>query len=120
MQYYGMTLGLRDDEVAIARYRAEHANAWPEVIARLREVGVTEMRIFLLGTRLFMYCETVDGFDPATDFARCTDDPTYRRWDDLMRTMQERVPEAGPGEWWAMMECVFDLGWTTPGPAVEA
>ena len=120
MQYYGMTLGLRDDEAGIARYRAEHASAWPQVIARLREVGVTEMRIFLLGTRLFMYCETVDGFDPATDFARCTDDPTYRRWDELMRTMQERVPEAGPGEWWAMMECVFDLGWTPPGPAVEA
>jgi L-rhamnose mutarotase len=106
-----MTLALRDDPAAIERYKAEHANAWPEVVSRLREVGVTGMKIFLLDTRLFMYCETVDGFDPSKDFARCNDDPTYQRWDELMRTMQERVPEARPGEWWAMMECVFDLNW---------
>jgi len=26
-----------------------------------------------------------------------------------MRSMQERVGEARPGEWWARMELVFDL-----------
>lgn len=106
-----MTLALRDDAAAVERYKAEHAKAWPEVLSRLREVGVTEMKIFLLGTRLFMYCETRDGFDPEHDFARCNDDPTYRKWDELMRTMQERVGEARADEWWAMMECVFDLNW---------
>jgi L-rhamnose mutarotase len=106
-----MSLALRDDPDVIARYKREHAAAWPAVLARLRGVGITEMRIYLLGTRLFMYCETVDGFDPATDFARCGDDPTYRQWDDLMRGMQLRLDEAKPGEWWAMMELVFDLGW---------
>ena len=30
-------------------------------------------------------------------------------WDELMRTFQEPVAEARPGEWWASMECVFDL-----------
>lgn len=111
MQYYGMTLKLRDDPAAIARYKAEHLKAWPEVLARLRGIGVTEMKIFLIGSRLFMYCETVDGFDPMRDFARSIEDPTYQKWDELMRSMQERVPEARPGEWWAMMECVFDLNW---------
>ncbi len=117
MRFYGMTLGLRDDPKVIERYRFEHEHAWPAVLARLREVGITQMKIFLLGHRLFMYCETVDGFDPATDFARCNDDPTYRRWDALMRGMQERVDEARPGEWWAMMELVFDLDWPQPRPA---
>jgi hypothetical protein len=28
-----------------------------------------------------------------------------------MRTMQEKVPEAGPEDWWADMEPVFDLNW---------
>lgn len=111
MQAYGMALDLRDDPALIARYRAEHAKAWPEVLARLREIGVTEMKIYLLGRRMFMYCETRDGFDPATDFARSNDDPTYRTWDELMRSMQERVGAAKPGEWWAMMELVFDLSW---------
>jgi hypothetical protein len=31
-----------------------------------------------------------------------------------MRTMQERVREAKPKEWWAKMELVFDLGWPRP------
>ena len=114
MQTYGMALDLRDDPALIARYKKEHANAWPEVLARLREIGVSEMRIFLLGRRMFMYCETRDGFDPAKDFARANDDPTYQKWDELMRTMQERVREAKPKEWWAEMELVFDLSWSRP------
>src|SRR5438132_3283370 len=109
MQTYGMALDLRDDPQLIARYKKEHAEVWPEVVARLRDIGVTEMKIFVLGRRMFMYCETRDGFDPAHDFARSNDDPTYKKWDELMRTMQQRVDEARPGEWWAQMELVFDL-----------
>jgi len=73
------------------------------------------MKIFLLGRRLFMYMEAVDGFDPARAFPRLNDDLRYREWDALMRSMQERVPEAREGEWWAQMEEVFDLNWP-PAP----
>lgn len=111
MQSYGLTLLLRDDAALVERYKEYHRAAWPEVIARLKEIGVTGMEIFLLGRRMFMYLEVVDGFDPARDFARLNDVPRYREWDELMRTMQERVPEAGEGEWWAAMEKVFDLNW---------
>jgi L-rhamnose mutarotase len=110
VQAYGMALDLRDDPMLIERYKKEHANVWPEVVARLHEIGVTEMKIYLLGRRMFMYCETRDGFDPAKDFPRSNDDPTYRKWDELMRTLQERVDDAKPDEWWAKMELVFDLG----------
>ena len=55
MQAYGMALDLRDDPQLIARYKKEHAEVWPEVVARLRDIGVTEMKIFLLGRRMFMY-----------------------------------------------------------------
>ncbi len=82
------------------------------MLARLREIGVIDMKIFLLGRRMFMYCETRDGFDPAKDFARANEDPTYEKWDELMRTMQDKVVEAKPSEWWAMMELVFDLNWS--------
>ncbi len=118
MQHYGLTLALRDAPALITRYRAEHRNAWPEVIRRLREIGITEMRIFLLGRRLFMYMEATDDFDPARDFRKLTDDARYREWDALMRTMQERVPETREGEWWAQMEEVFDLN-GPPGCAPE-
>src|SRR5207249_11278878 len=101
----------RDRPAPTARYKSEDPTLWPEVLARLREIGVTDTKIYLLGRRMFMYCATKDGFDPARDFARSTEHPTYRNWDELMRTLQERAPEAEPGEWWAMMELVFDLNW---------
>jgi L-rhamnose mutarotase len=104
-----MALALRDDPEVIARYRDEHAHAWPEVLTGLRSIGIQEMRIFLLGRRLFMYMEAVDGFDPALDFARLEEEPTYRRWSELMTSLQEKVAEAAPDEWWAQMEPVFDL-----------
>src|SRR2546428_1854559 len=118
VQAYGMALRLRNDPAVIARYKKEHARVWPEVLARLREIGVTEMKIFLLGERLFMYCETVDGFDPARDFTRTVDDPTYRRWGELLRGMQRTGDDARPRGRWAVME--LDLALHPPQPAPPA
>ena len=108
---YGLTLCLHDDPEAIAAYVRHHQAVWPPVCARLREVGVEAMRIFLRGRRLFMYIETSDDFDPARDFPRINDDPVSNEWNRLMATLQERAPEANPNEWWAPMELVFDLDW---------
>jgi L-rhamnose mutarotase len=109
MQSYGMTLMLKDDEEVVNRYKEYHRKAWPEVVSRLRESGITQMRIYLIGRRMFMYMEAVDGFSPERDFPKLAEDPRYREWDVLMRTLQQAAPEAKPGEWWARMEEVFDL-----------
>lgn len=121
MKSYGMALALRDDPAGIARYKAEHRRAWPEVIACLRGIGITGMKIYLLERKLFMYCEAVDGFDPARDFPRLLENARYREWDTLMSSLQERLPEAQPGEWWAGMQEVFDLNWpVAPGGDAHA
>jgi L-rhamnose mutarotase len=109
LKSYGLTLMLKDDEAIVERYKEYHRHAWPEVLARLREGGIVEMRIYLLGRRMFMYMEAVDGFAPERDFPKLAEDPRCREWDELMRTLQERAPEARAGEWWAQMEEVFDL-----------
>jgi L-rhamnose mutarotase len=106
---FGLTLCLRDDPEKIAEYRRQHAAVWPEVRARLRACGVQQMQIFLRGTRLFMYLLTDDAFEPARDFPRINEDPVSARWNALMAELQARAPEAGPDEWWAPMELVFDL-----------
>jgi len=111
MQRYGLTLMLKNDQEIVERYKDYHRHAWPEVVARLREIGITQMRIYLIGRRMFMYMEAADGFDPDRDFPKLNDLPRYREWDELMRTLQERAPEAKPDEWWAPMEEVFDLNW---------
>ncbi|HYU63565.1 MAG TPA: L-rhamnose mutarotase [Verrucomicrobiae bacterium] len=108
---YGLTLLLKDDPAVIERYKHYHREAWPEVIARLKEIGITEMKIYMIGRRLFMYMEAVEAFDPDRDVPKLNDLPRYREWDVLMSSMQERVPEAREGEWWAAMEEVFDLNW---------
>jgi L-rhamnose mutarotase len=110
MKYFGMALDLKDDLDLIQRYKAYHRAPWPEPLAGLAEVGVKEMKIFLLGQRLFMYMETVDDFDIETAFSAYADaTPRAAEWDALMRTMQQPAPGAGQGEWWAMMEPLFDL-----------
>lgn len=110
MKQLALTLNLKDDPAVIAAYKAYHAEAWPEVIDALKAVGVLQMKIWLLGRRLFMLAEVNDDFDPATDFPRyLTLHPRCQEWEDLMGTFQEPVPEAQPGEKWAAMEQVFTL-----------
>jgi len=116
MKSYGMTLCLQNDPQKIEAYKAYHRAVWPEVLARLREVGVREMKIYLRGTRMFMYLEADDAFEPERDFARANEDPRYQEWNRLMMSLQERAPEATPEEWWAPMELVFDLNWPQHRP----
>lgn len=109
MKSFGLTLQLKDETPLIEQYKAFHKDPWPEVVRDLRGIGITEMKIYLLGRRLFMYMETRDDFDPKRDFPKLDDDPRYRQWGDLMASMQERAQDAAPDEWWAEMEEVFDL-----------
>ena len=108
---FGLTLCLKDDAEKIAEYRRYHQAVWPGVTRRLREVGVQRMQIFLRGTRMFMYIQTSDEFDPQRDFVRINEDPESARWNALMAELQSRAPEADPDEWWAPMELVFDTDW---------
>ena len=110
MKAFGFTLNLKDDPDLIATYKEHHRNPWPEPLQGLGEGGVTDMKIFLLGRSMFMYMTTVDDFDAERDFAEYVEkNPRAAEWDELMRTLQEPVPEAKEGEWWALMEPVFDL-----------
>jgi len=110
MKRYARTLNLKDDADAIARYRAHHRAVWPEVERGLRQIGVERMLIWLLGRRLFMLMETDDAFAPDEDFARYLEaEPRVREWQALMESLQEPVPDAKPGEWWADMELVYAL-----------
>src|SRR3979490_1149115 len=100
---------LKDGEEVVERSKKYHQKAWPEVVDRLREVGIVNMRIYLLGRRMFMYMEAVDGFDPDRDFPKLNEVPRYREWAELMRTLPARAPEAAGAQWARPMEGVFDL-----------
>ena len=110
MKTFALTLNLKNDPQAIAKYKQHHQQVWPEVEKALKDVGVVTMKIFLLGRRMFMYIQTGDDFVAERDFARYLDmHPRCRQWDDLMCAFQEKVPEANQGEWWALMDQVYNL-----------
>ena len=110
MRSFGLALNLKNDPDAVEKYKSYHQNVWPEVETALKRVGITSMKIFLIGRKLFMYVETVDAFEPERDFSKYLEDHIRcKQWDELMQTFQEKIPEAGDDEWWALMEPVYEL-----------
>ena len=107
-----MTLNLKNDDKLISEYKSYHRNVWPEVFDALKSIGILDMKIFLSGTKLFMYIQTVEDFHPEVNFQEYTaNSPKANEWDELMRNFQERVLESNEGEWWSSMEEVFNLEW---------
>ena len=112
MKAYAQALDLKNDPEIIEKYKEYHRNVWPEVVASLKEIGITGMKIYLSGNHLFMYFEAVDDFDPARDFQGYTEqNPRADAWNTRMSSFQQKAPEAGPDDWWAPMELVYDLDW---------
>jgi L-rhamnose mutarotase len=110
MKTFVYTLKLKDDPEVILKYKEYHKSVWPEVEASLQGVGIIRMRIYLLGRRLVNIMDTKDEFEPERDFASYTEgNPIVQRWDAMMVEFQEKVPVAKEGEWWALMEQVYEL-----------
>lgn len=105
------TLDLKDDPELTARYRRAHsrAEAWPEILAGIRQVGILEMEIYILGTRLFMIVETPLDFDWDAAMARLATLPRQQEWEDYVALFQASRPGASSGEKWQMMERMFYL-----------
>ena len=57
---YCQTMDLKDNPKLIKEYIRCHSKpeAWPEIRAGIRSVGILEMEIYILGSRLFMIIET--------------------------------------------------------------
>ena len=109
------TVNLKDDPAIIESYRRYHDAVWPEVLDSLRRCGVQQMSIHLLDRRLVMVVQMRDGLDYRAAFnAHASSSQRVAEWERLMKSLQEPLDEARPGEWWAAMEPVFD--WTRSRP----
>ena len=56
------TLDLKDDPALIAEYRKYHEKIWPEITQGLKDSGIEDLEIYLLGTRMFMIMEVNQSF----------------------------------------------------------
>ena len=105
------TLDLKDNPQLIAEYRRRHSEgeAWSEIIEGIRQVGILEMEIYLVGTRLFMIVETPLDFDWDSAMARLATLPRQQEWEDYMSEFQAAEKGASSNEKWRMMERIFHL-----------
>ena len=105
------TLDLKDNPALIAEYRRRHSRgeAWSEIIDGIREVGILEMEIYLVGTRLFMIVETPLDFDWDSAMQRLSTLPRQQEWEDYMSEFQQAEQGASSDEKWRMMERIFHL-----------
>ena len=108
---YCQTMDLKDNPELIAEYVKRHseAEAWPEIRAGIREVGILEMEIYILGTRLFMIVETPLDCDWETAMARLATLPRQAEWEAYMSIFQQADATATSAEKWQLMDRMFYL-----------
>lgn len=108
---YCQTLELRDNPELVAEYRKRHAqeHVWPEIMDGIREVGILEMEIYIVGTRLFMIVETPLDFDWDDAMGHLATLPRQQEWEDYMAIFQQAAPGAASAEKWQRMERMFHL-----------
>jgi len=108
---YVQTMDLKDDPQLIAEYRRRHSReeAWKEILDGIREVGILDMQIFILGTRLVMIVEAGLDFDWDEAMARLATLPRQQEWEDYMAIFQNCKAGSTSDEKWQMMDRFFYL-----------
>jgi L-rhamnose mutarotase len=104
-----LTLDLKNDPALIAEYRRYHEKIWPEITQSIRDSGIEDMEIYLLGTRMFMIMEVNERFSSHAKARADLQNPKVQEWEKLMWKFQQALPEAKPGEKWLGMERIFKL-----------
>lgn len=103
------TMDLRDNPELIAEYRKRHSKeeAWPEILQGIRDCGLLEMEIYILGTRLVMICEGPEDLDWDEAMHKMASGPRQAEWEDFMAIFQNCEPGQRSDEKWKMMERMF-------------
>jgi L-rhamnose mutarotase len=97
---------LRIKEGKETEYDESHRHVWPELLAKLKGVGISHYSIFRRQQDLILVMEAAD-FDAAWD--ELAKDATNLKWQQKMAPIFDAVPGLKPGERFAMMEEVFYL-----------
>lgn len=106
---YCLTLDLKDDQELIDEYKRYHEKIWPEITKSIRDSGIEDMEIYLLGTRMFMMMEVSENFSFEAKAKADRENPKVGEWEELMWKFQKPFANAKPGEKWLLMERIFKL-----------
>jgi len=106
---YCLTLDLKDEPSLITEYKRHHEKIWPEITKSIKDAGILDLEIYLLGTRLFMVMEVNEQFSFDAKARADQKNQKVQAWEELMWKFQKPLPDAEPGEKWLLMERIFKL-----------
>jgi len=108
---YCKTMELRNSASLIEAYKKAHAKGavWPEITQGMRDVGILDMEIYLLGTKLFMIMDTVPDFDHEKAMAELARKPRQGEWEAHMSQFQDSSAEATADQKWQVMERIYKM-----------
>lgn len=104
-------MSLENNKQLIEEYKKVHAPgaAWPEITQGMREVGIIDMEIYLLGTQLFMIMDTVPDFDHDKAMAELAGKPRQSEWEAHVSKFQKTSAKASAAEKWQLMERIYKM-----------
>jgi L-rhamnose mutarotase len=102
---------LKDDPKLVEEYKKLHTNGagWPEITEGMKQVGIIDMEIYILGTNLFMIMDTKADFDHEKAMSQLAKLPRQTEWETLVSKYQETNHEASAGEKWRILERIFKM-----------
>ena len=108
---YVQTLELRDDPEMIKEYLKWHSEEhhWKEIRDGIKEVGILEMEIYILGTKLVMIVDTPEDFNWQEAMDKLATLPRQAEWEAFVSQLQGCREDARSDEKWNMMERMFYL-----------
>ena len=111
MQRFVQTLDLVDDRELVEFYLDAHRSdrIWPEIVAGIRQVGITTMDIYIEGTRLVMILEMPDDVDREAAFALLATLPRQQEWEEHVGRAQQCAPGSTSAGKWRPMRRFFTL-----------
>ena len=106
MKRYVQFLEISDDPQLMAQYRKWHSEEyhWKEIRDGIREVGILEMELYMLGNRLVMIVDAPADFDWERAMARLATLPRQAEWEAFVSKFQGCAADARRDEKWQPME----------------
>lgn len=111
LKRYVQFLEISDDPELVAQYRKWHSEeySWKEVRDGIREVGILEMEIYILGSKLVMIVDAPADFEWKEAMARLATLPRQAEWEAFVSKFQGCSAEVRSDEKWQPMERMFRL-----------
>lgn len=108
---YVQFLEISNDPELIAQYRKWHSEeySWKEIRDGIREVGILEMELYIIGNRLAMIVDTPADFNWQEAMSRLATLPRQAEWEAFVSKFQGCATDARSDEKWQPMERIFYL-----------